>query len=122
MWHERTNRVQEEQRRGRCGQSTVEYAVLIAVVIGALVAMQIFMKRGTMGKLRESTDQIGEQFSAHHTRYSGTIHSGSTRHEETKPTGFSKSSLTADEVQSRTNADEHIDTALTGAAGEKLFE
>ena len=47
--------------KNRKAQSTVEYAVLIAVVAGALLAMQIYMKRGAMGKLRSSTDQIGDQ-------------------------------------------------------------
>lgn len=48
----------------RRGQSTLEYAVVIAVVVGALVAMQYYIKRGVQGKLRESSDQIGEQYSA----------------------------------------------------------
>ena len=45
------------------GQSTVEYAVCIAVVVAALLAMQIYMKRGVQGKLRSATDDVGEQFS-----------------------------------------------------------
>ncbi len=56
----------------RKGQSTLEYAVIIAVVVGALVAMQIYMKRGVEGKLRESTDNIGEQFDAEKTTVSRT--------------------------------------------------
>lgn len=51
----------------RKGQSTLEYAVVIVVVVAALLAMQIYMKRGVQGKLRESTDSIGEQFDAKHT-------------------------------------------------------
>ncbi len=43
-------------------QSTVEYAIIIAVVISALLAMQFWMRRGVMGKLRDSSDQIGDQF------------------------------------------------------------
>ena len=46
------------------GQSTLEYAVIIAVVVGALLAIQIYMKRGVEGKLRGSADSIGEQYSA----------------------------------------------------------
>ena len=45
------------------GQSTVEYAIVITVIIAALLAMQIYIKRGAMGKLKDATDQIGEQFS-----------------------------------------------------------
>ena len=46
------------------GQSTLEYAMIIAVVVGGLIAMQYYMKRGIQGKLRESSDSIGEQYSA----------------------------------------------------------
>ena len=48
---------------GKRGQSTLEYAVLIVVIIAALVAMQVYLKRGIQGRTRESADQIGEQFS-----------------------------------------------------------
>lgn len=44
-------------------QSTLEYALMIAVVVGALVAMQFYVKRGLQGRLRQSSDEIGEQFS-----------------------------------------------------------
>lgn len=50
--------------RNRKGQSTLEYAVIITVVIAALLAMQHYMRRGVSGKLRESADRIGEQYSA----------------------------------------------------------
>lgn len=50
------------------GQSTLEYAILIAVVVAALLATQIYIKRGVQGKLRESTDQIGEQFDTGKTK------------------------------------------------------
>jgi len=49
------------------GQSTLEYAVLIVVIIAALVAMQVYLKRGVQGRMRESADQIGEQFSPGYT-------------------------------------------------------
>ena len=54
-------------RKKNIGQSTLEYAVIIAVVVGALLAIQIYLKRGVQGKLRESTDQIGQQFEANMT-------------------------------------------------------
>lgn len=43
-------------------QSTVEYAVLVACVVAALLGMQIYMKRGIQGKLRQGSDEIGEQY------------------------------------------------------------
>ena len=44
------------------GQSILEYVVIVVVVVAAVIAINIYMKRGVSGKLRESTDQIGEQF------------------------------------------------------------
>lgn len=40
------------------GQSTTEYAVLLAVVAAALVAMQVYIKRGIQGRIRDLSDQI----------------------------------------------------------------
>lgn len=46
-------------------QSTLEYAALIAIVVGALIAMQAYIKRGLQGKMKASSDQISsEHFSA----------------------------------------------------------
>ncbi len=50
------------------GQSTLEYAVLIVVIIAALIAMQVYLKRGVQGRMRESSDQIGDQFSPGYTQ------------------------------------------------------
>ncbi|MFH1077573.1 MAG: hypothetical protein V1753_12235 [Pseudomonadota bacterium] len=49
------------------GQSTLEYVILIGFVVAALIAMGVYMKRGIQGKLRESSDQVGEQYSAGNT-------------------------------------------------------
>ena len=49
------------------GQSTLEYAILIACVVGALLAMQIYLKRAYQGKVTSSVDRIGEQFDVDHT-------------------------------------------------------
>ena len=48
----------EWQRRG---QSIVEYAVLIAMVIAALTGMQIYAKRGIQAGVKAAADQIGDQ-------------------------------------------------------------
>jgi hypothetical protein len=36
-------------------------------VVAALIAMGVYMKRGAEGRLRDSTDQIGEQYDALNT-------------------------------------------------------
>jgi len=49
------------------GQSTLEYVILTGFVVAALIAMGVYMKRGIQGKLRESTDSVGEQYSSGNT-------------------------------------------------------
>jgi len=51
----------------RKGQSILEYAILLAVVIAVLLIMQSFVKRGYQGSLKRSADSMGEQFSANST-------------------------------------------------------
>jgi hypothetical protein len=46
----------------RKGQSTLEYAIIVAVVIGGLLVMQHYIKRGYQGKLKGAADEMGEQF------------------------------------------------------------
>ncbi len=40
----------------RRGQSTAEYAILIAVVIAAVVGMQLYVKRGMQAKFKNMSD------------------------------------------------------------------
>jgi uncharacterized protein (UPF0333 family) len=72
------------------GQSTLEYAVLIVVIIAALVAMQVYLKRGIQGRTRESADQIGEQFSPGYT----TSNMVTTTYAQTQETSDNVSSTT----------------------------
>jgi len=44
------------------GQSTVEMAILIMILVFALIAMQVYLKRGIQGRLRANIDSIGEQY------------------------------------------------------------
>ena len=46
----------------RKGQSTLEYALIIAVVVGGLLLMQHYVKRGYSGRLKSAADEMGEQF------------------------------------------------------------
>ena len=45
-------------RWNRKGQSTAEYAVLIALVVGAVVAMQTYVKRGIQGKIAGAVNSV----------------------------------------------------------------
>lgn len=44
-------------------QSTLEYALILAVIVGALLTMQNYLKRSVQGKLQATADEIGEQYS-----------------------------------------------------------
>ncbi len=46
----------------RKGQSTLEYAIVVAVIVGGLLAMQYYIKRGWEGRLKGAADNMGEQF------------------------------------------------------------
>jgi len=73
--------------RGKRAQSTLEYALIIAAVIGALLAINAYMKRGVQGRLRESSDQIGKQFDASNfTSTRTTVGGGTTVTTETRDT------------------------------------
>jgi hypothetical protein len=52
------------KRRGQrsSGQSTVEYAVLIVIIIGVFLAMQQYVKRGFQGRLHSAADDLGDQY------------------------------------------------------------
>ncbi|UCB56779.1 MAG: hypothetical protein JSV30_06195 [Candidatus Omnitrophota bacterium] len=43
-------------------QTLLEYALVIACVAAALMAMQFYVKRAVQGRLRTAADQIGEQY------------------------------------------------------------
>ena len=58
------------------GQSTLEYAVLIVIIIAALLAMNQYIKRGLQGRLKSATDDIGDQFSPGNTNYVKTTNTG----------------------------------------------
>lgn len=63
-------------RKHKKAQSTLEYAILIVVVIMALIAGQAILKRGIQGRLKQSADDIGQQYSAEFTEsnYTTTTH------------------------------------------------
>ena len=79
----------------------MEYAVLVALVIAALLVMKFYMKRAVQGKLRAASDDIGEQFIPTSTTSTYTFHTSSGRNEVLGTTGQSTSKLTVDEVQTK---------------------
>ena len=54
------------------GQSTLEYVVLIIIIIAALLSIQVYIKRGVQGRLKSASDDIGDQFSPGNTNVIAT--------------------------------------------------
>ena len=45
-------------RLSRKAQSTAEYAIVIGLVIAAAVAMQVYVKRGIQGRIRDAVNYV----------------------------------------------------------------
>jgi cytoskeletal protein RodZ len=84
--------------RKRIAQSTLEYAVLVVVVIGALLSIQAYLKRGVMGKIKTSTDESisAEQYDPQNMIYTKNTTTTSSTREISTHTG-SSTTLTAPE-------------------------
>ncbi len=95
------------RKRKMKGQSTLEYAVLIVIVIGALLSIQVYIKRGIQGRLKTATDDIGDQYSPGNTNVkivSRTI----SNTQDTFVSGVTNTTLLADEVTSMTRNQEIV--------------
>ncbi len=55
----------------RKAQSTLEYAIVIVVMVAALISMQIYLKRAVQGRIRQTADDLGLQYDPNAT--TGTI-------------------------------------------------
>lgn len=79
------------------GQSTLEYVVLIGFVVAALIAMSWYMKRGAQGRMRQSADQIGEQYEAGCTTSNYTMETNLTQIETVSSGGHTETNITENE-------------------------
>jgi cytoskeletal protein RodZ len=94
-------------RKKKKGQSTLEYAVLIIIVIGALLSIQIYIKRGIQGRLKSASDDIGDQYSPGNTNLKKVTHTASNTRDTFK-SGVTNSYLRAPEVTTTTYNQEII--------------
>jgi len=46
-------------RKLKKAQTTAEYAILIGLVVGAIVAMQVYVRRGLQGRIKDVVDHVG---------------------------------------------------------------
>ena len=79
------------------GQSTLEYAILIIIIIGALLSIQVYIKRGIQGRLKGAADDIGDQFSPGNTN-AKTITKTISNTKETNIGGVARTELLAPET------------------------
>jgi Tfp pilus assembly protein PilE len=84
------------------GQSMLEYAILIVIVIAALITLQAYIKRGIQGRLKSASDDIGEQFTTNSNyKYNKTV--------------TTKSNTTEKAYQGSTNTQTHYANTTTNA-------
>lgn len=93
-------------RLNKRAQSTLEYGVVIAVIVAGLVAMQVYLKRGMQGRLRQASDDIGEQFSPGNTTGTTTTTSNVTSTEKVTGGADSETKTTSEQTQSRTSKEQ----------------
>lgn len=92
-------------RKGkRKGQTTAEYAVLIGLVIAAVIAMQVYVKRGLQSKIAQETDGLTGGFSQYEPYYLSSDFQSSrdTRETETTATGGGVTRVLGQDASSRT--------------------
>lgn len=91
----------------RKGQSTLEYALIIAVVVAGLLLMQHYVRRGFAGRLKQASDDMGEQYDP--TAYSGnfTINQTSQTRQITTNIGTNTEYL-KDQISSKTGSENVI--------------
>jgi len=55
----------------RKAQSTLEVSLVIAVIVGAALIMQAYVKRGIQGRIQLAGDQLAEQYAIGETKMRG---------------------------------------------------
>ncbi len=48
----------------RKAQSFLEYSLLLMIIIAAFLTMQAYIKRGFQGRMKQSADDLGDQYDA----------------------------------------------------------
>lgn len=102
----------------RKAQSTLEYAVIIAVVVAALIAMQAYVKRGLQGKFRQASDDIGEQYSPARTTSNQAITSHVTSTENVTLGGSGEAAQPTTGTASEQAQDRSRNESVQGEEGE----
>ena len=86
------------------GQSTLEYAVLIVVIIGALLSLQVYLKRGIQGHLKQNSDDIGDQYSDGNTNVVKLVETHSNTQESSLAGTSSLNMLSPEQTNTTVNS------------------
>ena len=75
------------------GQSTIEMTLLFTIVVAALIAGQYYIKHAMEGRLKDSSNQIGSQFSFDDGNSNKTTSSSSSTTEVTTAQGVTSNNI-----------------------------
>ena len=78
----------------------MEYSILLAVIVSAILIMQFYVKRGYQGRLKKESDTVGQQYSPGHTESAITTTTNSTSNTEVAE-GVQSVDITADSTMEK---------------------
>lgn len=88
-------------------QSTIEYAVLVMVVLVVIASgLHLYAKRAIQGRLKATTDTVGEQFSPRYSNYTYTTTSHQYQQRTLEANG---QSLTTERHHAITSTSPYVD-------------
>lgn len=102
-------------------QTSLEYAVIIACIVAALLAMQVYVKRGIAGKLRSAADDIGQQYDPGNTTGDMTIELTSNVTTEVETIEENGTLQTSTTVTTNSEVEERYGTEIVGELDSSLF-
>ena len=92
----------------RKGQSTLEYALIIAVVVAGLLLMQHYVRRGFAGRLKSASDDMGEQFDPVNYTANWEIEQDSNVRQSYEVGGATRTEHLTDQVSSREGTEDIV--------------
>jgi uncharacterized protein (UPF0333 family) len=92
------------------GQSTLEYAMVVAIIAAAVIAMQFYIKRAVEGRAKQAGDEISEPYDSELMASSAI-----TTRVNSTTTIFSTPWQMGDEFVVRQDVDKHEEVTRTGS-------
>ncbi len=114
--------------RSKRAQAALEYAVIIICVVSALLAMRVYIRRGMQGRLRQSADELGQQYAPRHTSGAHNLTYSSISTIESKTQSEARLGFDLDEDGTRedevygTTTNNTIHSALTQEEGKEAID